>query len=136
MQGTKALRSPSAVNGFAIPPWDLRQNFRTTFFVLLPGVTPDPLFNRHPFGCLFQHTVRHQGWHSKEAPEMPKMQSRQGDQGAEKQQKGCFPGKKRCFQISETGRTANQFGKLRVLPEFQNKNKQRRALCQQTTRFI
>ena len=114
MQGTKTLRPPglharssprsagrlsAAVNCFAIPQGACASTSELSFLVSLPGATPDPHFNRHPFGCLFQHTVRHQGWHPKEAPGMLKIHTRQDYQGAQNTQKGCFLFERGCFPI-------------------------------------
>ncbi len=114
MQVTKTLRPPglhaassprsagsltAAVNGVAIPQGACASTSDLSVFVSLPGATPDPLFKRHPIGRLFQHTVRHRGWHPKEAPGMPEVQTRQWDQGAENSQKGCFLFEMGCFPI-------------------------------------
>jgi hypothetical protein len=56
-----AGRLSASANCFTIPQGACASKSNLSVRLSLPGVTPDPLFNRHPFGCLFQHTVRHQG---------------------------------------------------------------------------
>ena len=127
MQGTKTLRHPglparssprfagrltAAVNCFAIPQGACASTSELSFLVSLPGATPDPHFKRHPFGCLFQHTVRHRGGPEPQARENGELTNKTKETAGPKAKKHGPEAKK--YRPVKNGKTKQTEGKTYV----------------------